>query len=241
MRRGSRAWMVGAVFALLVGIAPGPAAAGPGPAVEVPATGETFEACRRRRREVYAQAVAQSDTAERVRILESMPECRGPADAAIAVAATVAHHWYGWQILINDAAAVAVSAATAEHNQAISYVASAAFFLGSPVIHGMHHRTGTGLVDHGLRVALPTGGFIIGAGIGRSSCTEQQDGFCGLGAVILGMLVGVVVAEVIDVGYLAREDVTVHQRPPGYSASLVVAPYVTTGRDGFTAGFAGRF
>src|SRR5262245_20435094 len=102
-----------------------------------------------------------------------------PRDAPRPPPVARAHrHWYGWQILINDVAPIAVSAGAKSTNTDAgsigSAVGTAAWFVGSPVIHIVHHRTNAGLGALGVRLALPVGGLLVGAAIGDSNCDAND-------------------------------------------------------------------
>jgi hypothetical protein len=146
--------------------------------------------------------------------------------------------WYGWQNLAVDGGALAFSVAAAgvdssdspggseNLTQALLLGAVVGYGAGGPAIHLVHGHPWKALGSLGLRGGLP----VLGGAIGLASATcpppDGGDyGNCGLGELIMGAAAGVVIALVIDDGFLtwekpARDEVS--------QARLGVTPVVSS-------------
>ena len=113
------------------------------------------------------------------------------ADDAPSTDPPKATHWYGYQTLATDGAALALAIpamATSNSSPSMGFgIASTAMYgLGAPIVHLTHGHVGKGLLDLGLRVAMPIALGFVGAGIGVASyhpqaCNASTDASCGLG------------------------------------------------------------
>jgi hypothetical protein len=132
-----------------------------------------------------------------------LPEAAPPAGART---------WYGWQIMLADAASFLCVGATEQE------ACLAGFALSGPVVHTLHGNPGRGIVSLGLRVGLPIIGGLIGSaaadcrepapmtmtapgtgdGHGAGFGTITLPSFCGLSEVGLGMMAGAATAMVAD-------------------------------------------
>jgi hypothetical protein len=82
----------------------------------------------------------------------------------------------------------------------------ATYALGGPIVHFTHEQPGRALGSFALRVGLPGAGVLIIAGL-ASSCQGGGDGWCEVGAVVVGgtvLLGGFVTAIIVDDGFLGR-------------------------------------
>jgi hypothetical protein len=112
--------------------------------------------------------------------------------------------WYGWQILGIDAATVFAAGAAPN---AVAPVAPYILLGSGPAVHLAHGHPGRALGSALLRAGLPAAGLFIGAA--SANCSQSNiddDDLCGLGEAIVGGLVGVASAEIIDAGFLAWDD-----------------------------------
>lgn len=81
------------------------------------------------------------------------------------------------------------------------------FLLGAPVVHFAHGHVGKGFLSMGLRVGMP---LALGYGFASAaSCSSSDDFGCGLGELVLGILLGAAGASAIDAAAIAREKVRV--------------------------------
>lgn len=156
-----------------------------------------------------------------------------------------AERWYGWQILLVDAAGLGAmtggGVALARTNSAIGagffYGGVVVSHFGGPVvhaIHGSHAPKGedtlwkSGL-SYGMRVLLPVTGLLVGFAIGEKLHCEPRDG-C-VGGMIAGWTGGSYAASIIDVAALGWEKV-----PP-----KPAVPALLPVKGGFVAGLSGVF
>lgn len=151
-----------------------------------------------------------------------------------------ARRWYGWQTLLLDGAAIAltVGGAGLDGNDAAQTpalgLALGTYLAGGPVVHLLHGHPGKAALSLGLRVGVPvTAGAIAAA---ATQCKPELDGeACGMGTVIATIgsaALGAVVASIIDGTAIARDPV-----PNAPS----VSPVVQVGKNGGVVGLAGRF
>lgn len=103
--------------------------------------------------------------------------------------------WYGYQLMLDDAASIALIAGTAGKGAAIS-LGELSFFFGGSVIHGVHRRAGLALASPLMRVSL----VLIGARIGVAAehCGPTNDDFSALGGALLGGGIGLLTAMMVD-------------------------------------------
>jgi hypothetical protein len=159
----------------------------------------------------------------------SMVAPREPATSPPAASS----QWYGWQILLSDAAVFSFAGLT--HNAGIAY----GWVGGGAIVHLGHGNVGRGLASAALRAGLP----IIGLALGAASASGCTGDWCGLGEVVVGGAIGMVSAELIDVALLAHDSA-----PPSatvsaaqHSHGVEVSPVVRAGRSGVGLDLVGRF
>jgi hypothetical protein len=173
-----------------------------------------------------------------------------PPVAPIERTAPVERTWYGWQILLADAASIACAAIT-EHGECIVGLA-----LSGPVVHSLHGHVGRGFASLGLRVGLPLLGGIIGASF--ANCPEQETAssssgnghgagygtvavpsFCGLSEMGIGMMIGAAGAIAVDGIWAFTDGAPVQEspRPSRYALS----PRLAVGQNNVAAGIGGTF
>lgn len=159
----------------------------------------------------------------------SMTAPQAPATSPAAVAS----QWYGWQILVSDAAVFSFAGLTRNASVAYGWIG------GGTVVHFGHGNIGRGVASAALRTGLP----LLGAFVGSASASGCRGDWCGFGEVLVGGAIGMVSAELIDVAVLARD------RAPAPAAVLAkqyrhgveVSPVVRAGRSGFGLDLVGRF
>lgn len=123
-------------------------------------------------------------------------------------------HWYGWQILIVDGAALGVSLLALANATELAYAGVSMFALGGPIVHWAHGQVGTGFGSFGVRLVIPGGGALIGYFAG------------GGGAVgtIFGASLGGAAAIALDVAVFARVSRPVLRRTPLAFGGLTPLP-----------------
>lgn len=89
------------------------------------------------------------------------------------------------------------------------------YVVGGPVTHFVQDEPVRGLGSFGLRVALP---FVFGAAAVRleldDSCSRQPRDFCGLEGPLIGGLVGMATAAVVDAAALGWKEAPVEGSGP---------------------------
>src|SRR5262249_911775 len=151
----------------------------------------------------------------------SMTAPREPATSLPAASS----QWYGWQILLSDAAVFSFAGLT--HNASIAY----GWVGGGAIVHLGHGNVGPGLASAVLRVGLP----LVGLSLGAASASGCAGDWCGLGDVVAGGLIGMASAELIDVALLAHDSAppSATVRTAQHSDGVEVSPVVRAGRSGF--------
>jgi hypothetical protein len=100
-----------------------------------------------------------------------------------------ATRWYGYQIMLSDAASLALLFGGGQWG-AVAFYASA-----PPVIHVLNKRYELAVVSPLMRLALPALGVLIATHL--QSCGEQEF-LCPLGGAIAGLAIGTAVAMIVD-------------------------------------------
>ena len=120
---------------------------------------------------------------------------------------------YRLSLLASDLTAISLvflGAVVYDDNEAIGNFGLAGgvatYALGGPILHVAHEQPGRALGSFALRLGLPGAGILIVAGL-ASSCQSGGEGWCEVGAVVVGgtvMLGGFVTAMIVDDGFLGR-------------------------------------
>jgi len=150
-------------------------------------------------------------------------------------------HWYGWQTLLVDGAALSTVVGgfwLRPANQDWSVVSIAgigAWALGAPVVHWAHGRTGVGFASLGLRFGLPALGALIAL---TPSCSGGE---CSGQALALAFGLTLIPAPmVLDATWLARE-----RQSAGAAGTaregVEWTPYINAFGDRRMLGVSGRF
>jgi hypothetical protein len=140
-------------------------------------------------------------------------------------------HWYGWQVMLADAATIGVTIASQN-----PYVFAGSYLIGAPVVHAVHERGGASVASLGLRVALPVVGGMLGSAAARCGHPNGDADFCGFGEVIVGFGAGLLLASAIDAAALSWE--TVPKKP---ESKLSLTPSFTPTKTGPLFGLSGTF
>ncbi|HET9956257.1 MAG TPA: hypothetical protein VFQ61_17235 [Polyangiaceae bacterium] len=169
---------------------------------------------------------------------EMLAANRSEETPPVAASSREAKHWYGWQTLLVDGAALGIVAGGFAVRPAhsdwsvVSVVGVGAWVLGAPAVHLAHGRVGVSFASLGLRLALPAlGGYLASRPCSSGECSAQT----------LGVLVGAALIPapmLIDAVWLAREP-----REGSRSARRTVNlfPFATSSERRRFLGVAGTF
>lgn len=113
------------------------------------------------------------------------PELRQAQDAE-----TPSTGWYGYQILLADAASLAMGLVTDRVQVLI-----AGYLVGPMLVHGLHRRPGLAVMSPIVRVVLPLLGGAIGSRYG--GCESNGDA-CGFKGAVVGGGIGLAAAVILD-------------------------------------------
>ena len=150
-----------------------------------------------------------------------------PGAAPAAPSPGAETRWYGWQILVADGGVAALAAGTHDGKWLFLWIGTGA------IVHGAHSHAHLALLSVLARVGLPFLGMLGGA----AASAGCQGELCALGDVVAGGVIGIGVAEVLDVA-TATEDLG-SDRP--HVAARGWTPVVGALRSGATLGVVGRF
>jgi hypothetical protein len=149
--------------------------------------------------------------------------------------------WYGDETLLMDgaSAAVALLAVLADDELAspiLGFASIGGYVAGGPMMHVRHHAPGRALGSVALRVGLP----LLGLAPALACSGRERDG-CGeaIGAVLIGLPLGIGAAIAIDAAVLAREDVPVYDEHA--RIHFGISPLVTRTSTGVAMNVAGAF
>ncbi|HSO41034.1 MAG TPA: hypothetical protein VLT33_51265 [Labilithrix sp.] len=157
-------------------------------------------------------------------------------------------YWYGWQIMIADAASIATMAAGgAMGSSTVGVIGVGGYFVAAPVVHGVQGRTGVAFGSFGLRAGMPMlGGFIGYAAAGSCSADERSAFlgclFHGWAEAMVGGLIGAAGAIVLDTALLAQGTHKVAQpRETGVPKVTSLAPSFDPRTGAASMGLGGTF
>ena len=109
--------------------------------------------------------------------------------------------WYGWQTLLADGlsfAAVTAGAMDDSPMPMLSFLGAAGYLAAPAAIHGVHGHGGLVASSVLLRIGLPAIGGMLGASMADCSDDEGLISLCPLGETVLGAMVGMGAAVVVD-------------------------------------------
>ena len=141
-----------------------------------------------------------------------------PVAVAVPIQVETQRHWYGWQTLSADGAALSfltLGSALASDGDSDAgrtgidsfvVVGVGMYALGGPIVHAAHQNWGAAAASLGLRVGLPLAGILIGSGVDGCGAKSDAD-VCGAVGPALGALLGIGAAIAIDAAALGYEQV----------------------------------
>lgn len=133
------------------------------------------------------------------------PESQGPVTVGEPWPTIEIRRWYGGELIVADlTSALTLSIGVASRLEPLFYTGIATWSLGVPVIHGLHGQTPKVFASLGLRLATPLLGIGLGDRLSRGDTT----------GVLVGAVVGMLLATVIDDFFLASEVVEVRGLQP---------------------------
>jgi hypothetical protein len=152
-----------------------------------------------------------------------------PPSAAVPQTITVS---YRGQVLLSDGLSLGlVFAGAYSDNPLLSVTGMTGYLVAAPIVHIAHGRGTAALGSFGLRAGLPMIGSMLGNRIGPrdTGCAantpdggfQQDDSRCNDGSrsgLLVGALVGVAAAIVVDTKYLAKYER--HVAVPSWTASI---------------------
>jgi hypothetical protein len=143
--------------------------------------------------------------------------------------------WYGWQLLVSDAASISVGVASASLRGGDEMIPLGVMgYLVAPiVIHATHGQGLRALASVGLRGGLPLV-TALAAAIGASGCGSQRYDDCQMSWGIAGLVTGIVTGIAVDAA-LAREPV------PRELGGLHIGPQLFVSERGTSVGLTGSF
>jgi hypothetical protein len=142
-----------------------------------------------------------------------------PVAVAVPIQVETRSHWYGWQTLSTDGAALGflvLSGALASDNSdsggagvdSFVLLGVGMYTLGGPIVHAAHQNWGAAAASLGLRVGLPLTGILFGSAV--DTCGPKSDAdVCEAVGPAFGALLGMGAAIAIDAAALGYEEVPV--------------------------------
>jgi hypothetical protein len=131
--------------------------------------------------------------------------------------------WYGYQILIGDAAAVGMFALGSEKSSRDWLALSTGtYFLSAPVIHVLHGNSGRALGSLGLRL----GAVLLGTAlyVGQEGCFTDSE-YHGPPCTITPLYVSTIIAGILDATALAWETPSGSQIAPSPKPATNSQPF----------------
>jgi hypothetical protein len=99
-------------------------------------------------------------------------------------------HWYGYQIMLADAASIGLGFATER-----AEVLLAGYLVAPIITHAVHRRVELAVISPVARLMLPLLGMTIGSHFGGCNAGGDE---CGMGGMIYGTGIGVAAAVLLD-------------------------------------------
>jgi hypothetical protein len=167
-------------------------------------------------------ALCSLTTEARAETEQPLPPQQAPAD-----------HWYGYQPLVADGAALTVAVSgIAVKSGPVFATGFAPALLAPPILHFVHANIGFGLASLAIRACVPVTLGTVGLLATYGNWNPDINAF------YAGFLVGWGVASALDAAVFSWEKV----KPPERSgSSFTWQPNVGLGRGGGTVGVAGTF
>jgi hypothetical protein len=127
-------------------------------------------------------------------------------------------HWYGWQTLLVDGAALGFIAAGLSKGEYVLFGVGT-YLVGPPIVHATHGRADAAFGSFGVRLLLPpTAALLFGFGLGAAACPRESSGDCTGSMALAGFVSAMAVATTLDAALFA-----IAKEQPS-SASLTVVP-----------------
>jgi hypothetical protein len=165
-----------------------------------------------------------------------------PVPNAEAEPATTPTAWYGWQLMLSDAATFALVNVLSESDS--GDLVTLAFLGGPALIHIAHGRPQAALKSLGLRCLAPIGGAATGMAVGLAfSDDSKHDSHGGFWdeRVLVGIAIGAVVGElaalVLDYSVLSAGDPPPTRERRSSTMGVALVPR----SDGLTLSLGGTF
>jgi hypothetical protein len=140
--------------------------------------------------------------------------------------------WYGWQVLLADAASTTVVIVGINNNNnsgdTLADGGLVGLAIGAPIIHLVHRRWGAAIASAALRVAVPLAiGYWAGqsASCGTTPADTQGCGWGKIGATFGGFVLGAIIVEGIDVIGLSWDHKIVRPPTPTMTPTVFVTPH----------------
>jgi hypothetical protein len=143
-------------------------------------------------------------------------------------------HWYGWQLLLADAATLSLYATSDGADAGVACVIGYAAI--PPAIHFLHGQGGRAALSAGMRLGLPVLGAVAFGytTCGKSSSDDDPLTACDLGLWVLGVGLGVL-------GAIGVDAVNAYEPVERGSTGLLLVPQLAISDHRSTFGLAGSF
>ncbi|HKU45111.1 MAG TPA: hypothetical protein VJR89_43425 [Polyangiales bacterium] len=157
-----------------------------------------------------------------------------PPAAANAPPPTAAEPWYGWQVLLLDAAALATAAAVSSTHDSqaepLGLFAGTWYgvsLVGAPAVHYAHGRGAAGLLDFSMRAFAPPLDGVFG--LVGSCLSKEFEGSCVETGWGVGSLIGSAGAAAFDALVLSRPEPRSSAPPSWYGLQILAIDLIGYG------------
>jgi hypothetical protein len=192
---------------------------------------------------VFALLVALA-LAGRAARAQELPPAVQPAPPPAAAPA-----WYGWQILIADAAvASTLVAADQTGDTKLDPLVVLGYLVAAPAIHGAHGRAWSAGSSVLLRIGVPAVTALVGFLVATGTCSQPSSpqnaeisiGPCEGEGAYIGLFGGMAAVSIFDIARAWQTPGEVEWRP-NRGAGFAWTPLVAPTSSGATLGMVGRF
>ncbi|MBI5536709.1 MAG: hypothetical protein HY898_28575 [Deltaproteobacteria bacterium] len=146
-------------------------------------------------------------------------------------------HWYGWEIILSDVASLSVlgiGAASGDDAGASMGISILGYVFVPPTLHLAHNNYGRAGLSLLTRIGFPVVGALIG--YEDENCSSSSDRSCGSDGAVIGGIVGLGTAMILDAALLARDYAPKDQAPSSASMRWTLAPSMGKSRGGLSFG-----
>ncbi len=143
--------------------------------------------------------------------------------------------WYGYQLMLADAATLGLA------YQLNQPAIGLALWAAPPTIHGLHHNKRMAITSPVMRTLLPVLGGALGVSMAECHHEENSFDFCPLGQMGAGMVVGMVVAALVDYTLAWEEVVPAAPALPARPGVTLSVPAVAPIANGAALVMGGAF